>query len=408
MILVGAAVAVLFPQGAISVALTFAVAGVLAAMLWPVDHWSREDRLMSFALVAAFLLIGAARLATAEGVGPLERLLPIAPLLLTPMIILLARCASVRGPAVTAAVLAGFLLASRTLIDVEFGELIPDNPPMGPIAVGAIGLALLIGIPLRQFAWGFSHPGRRIRYLSYAAWVVMLVAVPSLMLAMHRGHAGSVAVAAMLIALLWGVMRAEETAFLSAPRARKETLSVTIICKDEADRIDKLLDAVHGWADEIVVLDSGSTDDTVTIARRVRSISATATGSCRWMPTRCPASSCCARSTWYSTVGAATTLTASPGSASCSMDRCTSARTGGCTCGCSDVRDRPGSTVPRCTRGWWMLVVCARCTVGWITTPSVTLSMCDGSSANTPVSRPRSGISEVSVRPMSVRWSGAA
>lgn len=44
-------------------------------------------------------------------------------------------------------------------------------------------------------------------------------------------------------------------------------LSVTIITRDEATDIAAALESVR-WADEIVVIDSGSTDDTVAIARR--------------------------------------------------------------------------------------------------------------------------------------------
>jgi glycosyltransferase involved in cell wall biosynthesis len=46
----------------------------------------------------------------------------------------------------------------------------------------------------------------------------------------------------------------------------KATLSVAVIAKNEADRIDKLLESVT-LADEVVVVDSGSTDDTVAICR---------------------------------------------------------------------------------------------------------------------------------------------
>lgn len=49
---------------------------------------------------------------------------------------------------------------------------------------------------------------------------------------------------------------------------RTHTISVVVICKDEGDRIEAALRSVHGWADEIIVLDSGSCDDTVEIARR--------------------------------------------------------------------------------------------------------------------------------------------
>ena len=45
-------------------------------------------------------------------------------------------------------------------------------------------------------------------------------------------------------------------------------LSVTIITKDEEDRLPLCLESVKGLADEIIVLDSGSSDNTVAIARQ--------------------------------------------------------------------------------------------------------------------------------------------
>lgn len=50
--------------------------------------------------------------------------------------------------------------------------------------------------------------------------------------------------------------------------SRTASLSVVVICRDESDRIEACLQSVHGWADEIIVFDSGSTDGTVGIARR--------------------------------------------------------------------------------------------------------------------------------------------
>jgi glycosyltransferase involved in cell wall biosynthesis len=44
-------------------------------------------------------------------------------------------------------------------------------------------------------------------------------------------------------------------------------LSVFIIARDEGDRIGATLDAIKGLTPEIVVVDSGSTDDTVAVAR---------------------------------------------------------------------------------------------------------------------------------------------
>ena len=48
---------------------------------------------------------------------------------------------------------------------------------------------------------------------------------------------------------------------------QREPLSVVVITYNNADTLDACLSQV-AWADEIVVLDSGSTDDTVAIARR--------------------------------------------------------------------------------------------------------------------------------------------
>ena len=51
-------------------------------------------------------------------------------------------------------------------------------------------------------------------------------------------------------------------------RAARQTLSVAIITRDEADRIGRCLDSVKDLADEIIVLDSGSTDGTLDIVAR--------------------------------------------------------------------------------------------------------------------------------------------
>jgi len=44
-------------------------------------------------------------------------------------------------------------------------------------------------------------------------------------------------------------------------------LSVFIIAKDEADRIGRTIRSVSGWVDEVIVIDSGSKDDTVAVAQ---------------------------------------------------------------------------------------------------------------------------------------------
>ncbi|HOX54801.1 MAG: glycosyltransferase family 2 protein [Candidatus Omnitrophica bacterium] len=49
---------------------------------------------------------------------------------------------------------------------------------------------------------------------------------------------------------------------------KKIPLSVVVITKNEQDNIEKCLQSVHGWADEIVIVDDMSTDKTVEIAQK--------------------------------------------------------------------------------------------------------------------------------------------
>lgn len=54
-------------------------------------------------------------------------------------------------------------------------------------------------------------------------------------------------------------------------------VSCTIIAKNEADRIGRCIESVRGIAREVVVIDSGSTDDTVALAERLGAV-------CRFNP----------------------------------------------------------------------------------------------------------------------------
>lgn len=46
------------------------------------------------------------------------------------------------------------------------------------------------------------------------------------------------------------------------------TLAVVLIVKDEEKHLKECLDTVNGWVDEIIIMDSGSTDETESIARK--------------------------------------------------------------------------------------------------------------------------------------------
>jgi glycosyltransferase involved in cell wall biosynthesis len=56
---------------------------------------------------------------------------------------------------------------------------------------------------------------------------------------------------------------------LSDAVSKKIPLSVTVISKNEADRISYTIKSVTDWADEVLVIDSGSEDDTVSIASKL-------------------------------------------------------------------------------------------------------------------------------------------
>jgi len=73
---------------------------------------------------------------------------------------------------------------------------------------------------------------------------------------------------AFYLAVIFAAICTQSRMARSEPVQRKQSLSVTIIAQDEADRIEPCLQSVANWADEIIVLDSGSSDNTVDIARR--------------------------------------------------------------------------------------------------------------------------------------------
>jgi len=73
---------------------------------------------------------------------------------------------------------------------------------------------------------------------------------------------------AFYLAVIFAAIHTQKQLSRREPVKRKQSLSVTIIAQDEADRIEPCLQSVANWADEIIVLDSGSSDNTVEIARR--------------------------------------------------------------------------------------------------------------------------------------------
>ena len=73
---------------------------------------------------------------------------------------------------------------------------------------------------------------------------------------------------AFYLAVIMAAIYGQQNLMKNVQYYRKHKLTVTIITKDEEDRIEDCLKSVSNWADEIIVLDSGSTDNTIGIAKK--------------------------------------------------------------------------------------------------------------------------------------------
>jgi len=134
---------------------------------------------------------------------------------------------------------------------------------------GLITLLLLFGVPLRRFAMLWRTGMERTRLCGWAGLAAIAVlAVMALSESIFQRNSGIIWFA-LLLAAGHAMVKVRYRGELEAHRApRIHSLSVIMICRDEADRIGRALASVHGWADEIIVLDSGSSDGTPEICRR--------------------------------------------------------------------------------------------------------------------------------------------
>ncbi len=134
---------------------------------------------------------------------------------------------------------------------------------------GLIALLLLFGLPTRRFITLWQTGLTRTRLMGWCGLTAMVVlATMALSESIFERNSG-VLWFSIFTACASGLVHARrrQDLFGSMP-ARRQTLSVIVITRDEADRIARCLSSVAGWADEIIVLDCGSTDDTVEIARQ--------------------------------------------------------------------------------------------------------------------------------------------
>ena len=134
--------------------------------------------------------------------------------------------------------------------------------------VGLVALLILFLAPLRNFIHAIKWGSDSSRALGMAGVIIVTgYMVFALTEAIFERDLPIGFYAFMLAFITALIVRRYELEFEDCPQ-RKQSLSVIIIAMDEADRIERALNSVAGWADEIVVLDSGSKDNTVEICKR--------------------------------------------------------------------------------------------------------------------------------------------
>ncbi|TDT44347.1 (heptosyl)LPS beta-1,4-glucosyltransferase [Halospina denitrificans] len=152
----------------------------------------------------------------------------------------------------------------RCCLDHAHNDLVQILATRG--LIGALSWLLLLAIPFAQFLKLIRHESPRVAHLATAG---ALVPVAYLMFglteaALERG----IYVTFYLVTVTTLTYLTWKAVDESLHRHRRQKLSATIITYNEADNIGACLESLVPVADEIIVLDSGSTDDTVAIARR--------------------------------------------------------------------------------------------------------------------------------------------
>ena len=148
----------------------------------------------------------------------------------------------------------------------------PHNEYLSVLAsgglLGFLALILLLVIPLRQFLLATRTDLASLRSLGIAGVMLVIAYAHFALSEAIFERSLPVTFFSFYIALLTAlIVRQYEQQYAQCPQRRK-SLSVVMIAMDEADRIECGLKSVAGWANEIIVLDSGSKDNTVEIAKK--------------------------------------------------------------------------------------------------------------------------------------------
>jgi O-antigen ligase len=172
----------------------------------------------------------------------------------------------------------GYAEATEALLDDHGIEAIAarwNNPHNEYLSIlvtrGLIGLGALLlffGVPAMLFGRASRSGSAEVQAFGFAGLsVVVAYSVFGLSESIFERNF-PITLYTVFVASMWAMVRLEERRAEEAMGERRQTLSAIVVTCDEADRIAACLDSLSGLADEIVVLDSGSEDETVAICRR--------------------------------------------------------------------------------------------------------------------------------------------
>ena len=151
---------------------------------------------------------------------------------------------------------------TRCCLDHAHNDLIQILATRG--LLGALSWLLVLGIPFAQFLRHVRHENDRVASLArIGAMVPLAYLIFGLTEAtFERGIYITFYLLSVTILTHLLFQALDE----SLTRTRSQRLSATLITYNEADNIGPCLQSLQGLVDEIIIVDSGSTDDTVAIA----------------------------------------------------------------------------------------------------------------------------------------------
>lgn len=149
----------------------------------------------------------------------------------------------------------------------------PHNQYLSVLANGGIisfiGLLFVFLIPAHIFVKHIKrYRYEEVRRLAFTGLILIIAYMSYSLSEVVLERSRPINFLAFYLAVIMAAIYEQQRLIKQQKFHRKHSLSVTVITKNEADRIESCLKSVANWADEIIVLDSGSTDNTVEIAKR--------------------------------------------------------------------------------------------------------------------------------------------